>query len=268
MMTSSRRLESVFAVIAAAGFLLTGAAAAEGLQIGASSNDVIMELGPPLGVMSYGETNVMLYDEGTVSFSGGKVTAIDIMSHEAYLKEKEDRRIREEQWAKDAEARRIKRIEDGQSEFIAKKNDPAFAQWTAENRLAFWESFQRRYPETPVGAEVMACRREVAAGPQSPAQPQPQPQVQGAAQGADPLEAVRLQAAGMMAQIDAHRKTLYAPDRTSTKSQRRRAHAELRRLIPEINALRAQLGEPPMVLDPTPPEETSTDSATNAVAAP
>jgi hypothetical protein len=147
-------------------FLISGLVcgfADEAIRIGDSMNRVLEVFDTPQGVVKGGGQTILIYDRGMVTLIGGKVVKIEIVSP-AQLEENrlETERERAESRKADALARQ-RRIVDGNAELATRRADVAFGKSTAADRVAYWKSFQGRYPEVSVGAELESAESDLAA---------------------------------------------------------------------------------------------------------
>ncbi len=152
--------------VAAMLFLISGLVcgfADEAIRIGDSMDRVLEVFDTPQGVVKGGGQTILIYDRGMVTLIGGKVVKIEIVSP-AQLEENrlETERERAESRKADALARQ-RRIVDGNAELATRRADVAFGKSTAADRVAFWKSFQGRYPEVSVGAELESAESDLAA---------------------------------------------------------------------------------------------------------
>lgn len=137
--------------------LIFGCAAqlrANEVSIGASMADVSDTFGKPRGRFSSGNTVIFSYERGTVTFTGGKVTGVNMVSpEEAERKRLEKQRHAAERLAAEAAARQA-RMDEGAAERARTLADPTFTNRTAHAQIEYWRDFQIRFPEVPVAAEI------------------------------------------------------------------------------------------------------------------
>ena len=109
------------------------------LNIGDSAEKVVEILGNPTGYMETGELGIYYFELGSVHMKSGKVTSMNLISHESLVTRKEA----------EAEARELNRIK-GEELLVSIKADDLFSVLPAEDRLIFWENFRRDYPEVDI----------------------------------------------------------------------------------------------------------------------
>jgi hypothetical protein len=134
--------------------------AASEIQIGDSLTTVIASLGEPEGLISDGRRTLLYYERGRVDLADGKVVSASLISPE----QAEARRVaqlRADALARQvAEEQRARRIAEGTALLQQKLSDPGFLTSPASYRVAFWQTFQRNYPEVSVGDDYAAALRE------------------------------------------------------------------------------------------------------------
>jgi len=127
---------------------------ADEVAIGASMAEVTDTFGKPRGRVSSGNTIVFSYERGTVTFTEGKVTAVNLVSPEDAERNRLEReRQAVERLAAEAAARQS-RMAAGTAERASTLADPTFTNRTTQAQLEYWRDFQNRYPEIPVEAEI------------------------------------------------------------------------------------------------------------------
>jgi hypothetical protein len=142
--------------MAACGTLQAGA-----VNVGDSEKQVLDNLGPPRGRLDSGNLAILKYDRGTVTLVDGKVASAWLVSAtEAAEQRAQVERAAAARRAAEAAARRT-RIEAGKAEKQKTIADPGFAKRKPAERLAYWEDFQRRYPEVPIDRELAGARQEL-----------------------------------------------------------------------------------------------------------
>jgi len=147
-----RDLVAAILVLALPAALLAESARSD-ISVGDPVERVHAILGQPQGYIRCGTFEVLTYDRGKVALRDGIVTEFELISAE----EAEALRIRKEH---QREARRqalaLRRQELRVEGEALKENtlaDPAFFGLTAREKVDFWESFRKRYPDVPVEAE-------------------------------------------------------------------------------------------------------------------
>ncbi len=156
MNTMKTKFSIVLTVLLGSGWFV-GASA---LEFGDSLNQVIEELGQPDGYVKLEGSQILYYARGRVELTNGKVTLAELVSAE----EAEARRIREaEAQAQRQEELRLlreQRYAEGKVALEAKISDTAFQQASSTQRIAYWETFKRNYPEVPLPEDYYTALRE------------------------------------------------------------------------------------------------------------
>jgi hypothetical protein len=135
-------------------------AAAGDMGVGASIEEVHAALGRPNGYIKVGAHEMLVYDRGRVELRDGLVTDFHLVSEEeARARKLERKRRRSERLAAERERREQLRV-DGKALKQEKQSDPLFAALSARERLAFWRTFRKRYPDVDVDAEYAAALAE------------------------------------------------------------------------------------------------------------
>ncbi len=138
------------------------AADASPISEGDSKEQVLEELGQPNGAIGSDRFRILYFERGEVYLRDGLVERTELVSPE---KAKERRIAREERRAERRLARereRQERIEEGESIRDEKLISDSFIERPARERLAFWRTFSRHYPEVDVSFELDVTRAEVA----------------------------------------------------------------------------------------------------------
>lgn len=134
--------------------ILTGQLLANEIKVGDSTDDVISVLGEPSGRLRSGALVVFQYERGTISLVNGKVTKLNIVSTEAAEKRTAERTRREAENRAARAAARKKRIAEGTAAKATKLEDETFKELPTEEQLAYWQGFQKKYPEVSVSSEI------------------------------------------------------------------------------------------------------------------
>jgi hypothetical protein len=136
------------------GILSTGlvlAAGAEEIKVGDTVESVVKELGKPQGRITSGVYDLYIYPRGKVEFKNGTVTTVELVSEEEATSrrlEQEKRRLEAEQRTQEAQDRR--RLE-GNKVLAERLADTSFRAQSAGDQLAYWDVFQKQYPEIDIG---------------------------------------------------------------------------------------------------------------------
>jgi hypothetical protein len=138
-----------------AGWVLcvTGFAEAD-LRVGDSRDQVIALLGEPTARIAMQKREWLTYDRGQVVVVDGLVNQIDLISAEAHAERlaQEARRAQERQQR--AEELVVRRTAEGAERREKTLQDVRFASSSGTARLAYWQTFASRYPETDVSLEL------------------------------------------------------------------------------------------------------------------
>lgn len=109
------------------------------LKIGDSIARVEEVMGKPKGYMAMDKLTIYTYDLGSIRFTEGKVTTIDLITaEELQIKQKQE-----------AELRAARKIQ-GEAIKTQMAADEQFAALPAASRREFWERFRRDYPDVDV----------------------------------------------------------------------------------------------------------------------
>lgn len=130
------------------------------LQIGSTLDEAKAILGEPEGLIELGNKKVLFYRLGELTVSENKVVKADFISEKTFLtiqtqKEKNRLRLQEQK-----EARTAAQIAAGTKLKKKKQSDPHFLSQPPAERLFFWESFIRAYPQVDVMAEYLSAKAE------------------------------------------------------------------------------------------------------------
>jgi hypothetical protein len=140
---------------------LAGDASAPSADSGDSTNEVVAKLGTPQGVITRGRLTTYYYDRGMVDFIDGRVKTAFLITPEQVERQRAERERNESLQRQQAEAQRQHLVEEGQRELLAHQADGTFESTPATNRLAYWQSFSRRYPYTDIDSELMKAQTAV-----------------------------------------------------------------------------------------------------------
>ncbi len=138
------------------------------VEMGDSYDEVTAKLGRPKGEMYAGETRVvLLYERGLVTLQDGKVVFSNILSPQKWLIRKERQQEEIRVMRATAARSRLERIEKGKAEKKTRRNDAKFDALPAKERLAYWRTFAKRYPEVSVETEIANAQAQVKAAAQA-----------------------------------------------------------------------------------------------------
>lgn len=142
---------------------ITEQTAAEGVERGDDVSKVLDAFGEPNGRLKTGPTEVLYYEQGAVTLKDGKVSVVSLISlAEARAKQQRRKEAIKQRQAAAAKARQA-RIQKGTKEKKAKAADKEFKKLPPGKRLAYWRSFQKKYPEVPAQAEIAKIEKELEA---------------------------------------------------------------------------------------------------------
>ncbi len=124
------------------------------VTVGQTLEETLEALGEPLGSIELREKTLLLYPQGEVALHADRVTDVDLMTDEEFAADQERLRLEREEWLQMQEKQAAARIEKGNAIKADKMQSRAFAALPAKDRVAFWRSFQIRYPEIDVSEEI------------------------------------------------------------------------------------------------------------------
>ena len=142
------RCRLVLGFLSVAGVMLAGA---EEIKVGDTTEAVVRELGKPQGRITSGAYELYIYSRGKVEFKNGSVTTVELVSEEeaaARRLEQEKRRQEAEQRTQAAQERRQL---EGNKVLAERLADTSFRAQSAGDQLAYWDVFQKQYPEIDIG---------------------------------------------------------------------------------------------------------------------
>lgn len=128
---------------------------------GATREEVRAELGEPNGYIGSNGHEVYYFDRGDVVFRDGRVSSHTIVSEEEAEERRERTARRHAELRRERDERRAARRAEGLAVKEEHVGDPAFNDLPPRARLAFWETFQHRYPEVDVDLHLAVTREEV-----------------------------------------------------------------------------------------------------------
>lgn len=120
------------------------------VKVGDTRESVFDALGEPTGHADSNGMAAYTFDRGRVVMRDGRVVSHDIVSAEEAQSEREER-----------ERQREARVEEGRDLRDRMMGDRAFREWSARERLAFWEAFRQRYPEVETGLDHAMADQQV-----------------------------------------------------------------------------------------------------------
>ena len=113
-------------------------------------------LGKPHGAVGSTRFRILHYPRGEVYLRGGAVERTNLISEE----ELEARRARTLERELKRERERRERLEKGRALRDEKLADESFQERPVRDRLAFWNTFRRHYPEVDIAFELEVTRSE------------------------------------------------------------------------------------------------------------
>ena len=113
-------------------------------------------LGEPHGTVGSNRFRILHYPRGEVYLREGVVERTNLMSEE----ELEARRARAIERELERERERQERLDEGRALRDEKLADESFQERPARDRLAFWTTFRRHYPEVDIAFELEVTRAE------------------------------------------------------------------------------------------------------------
>lgn len=131
------------------------------IEVGDARAFVVEILGEPDGRMGGGSYEKLFFERGAVELEDGKVVAADLVSESEAAKRKAARLMKEQERQRAAAAARETRIKEGQAVLKQKLADKQFAAAPASQQVAYWKSFQKKYPEVNVSRHLAAAQAKV-----------------------------------------------------------------------------------------------------------
>ncbi len=125
---------------------------------GDSIDTVYAVLGEPRGTIGSERFLILHFARGEVHVREGVVERVDLISEE----ELEARAARAREAALAREAQRQERLSEGRALRDERLTDPSFKERSAREQMAFWNTFQRHYPEVDISFELEVLRAELA----------------------------------------------------------------------------------------------------------
>ena len=117
------------------------------IAAGDARGQVVASLGEAGGHLRIGRREIMLYDRGRIELEDGIVTDVDLVSaDEAARRTAQRSRQRKEMLARH-DARRAARRAEGERILEGKLSVEAFLALSARDRVDYWSSFIKRYPD-------------------------------------------------------------------------------------------------------------------------
>ena len=130
---------------------------------GETAAQVVEKLGKPQGHIEQDRRMVYLYDRGLVYLVDGRVVRADLVTPPEAARLKRERARTAEEYRRQAEAERSRLMKEGAAELAKRLSDGDFAKRPPAERLAYWQDFGKRYPETDVTAPLAQAETDVAA---------------------------------------------------------------------------------------------------------
>ncbi len=126
------------------------------------AGDLVIEvLGEPKGIIGSEAFKIFHYDRGNVYLRDGKVERAELISSEQARAIRTAREKRREAQRLRLEMERLERIDEGRSIKRERLADESFLNRPARERLAFWRTFNRHYPEIDISFQMDIARAEV-----------------------------------------------------------------------------------------------------------
>jgi hypothetical protein len=123
------------------------------VKVGDSLEQVLSAMGEPRGEIKAGTYQLLYFERGRVELRNGKVSKMDLVSEAQQEKIRLSREKQQAEAAQMAAEARTKRIVEGMALRKSKLAETAFMNAPASERVAYWQSFKKLYPEVPLGAE-------------------------------------------------------------------------------------------------------------------
>ena len=139
--------------------VLVGTQSVSALEIGDSADSVIRELGPPTGHIRTSQRELLSYPRGEVELISNRVSRFEIVSAEeavTRIRAREEALENNRRWAATQQA---VLHEQGTLELARVRDDTAFAFRSAEDQVAYWKDFRRRFPTVDVRDDYAASLR-------------------------------------------------------------------------------------------------------------
>lgn len=131
------------------------------LPKGVGIEEVTAVLGEPLGSLGSDTFRIYHFDRGEVVFRDGQLVSHSLVSEEEARARREEAAEHRERLRAEREERRAQRYADGEEIKERHLSDPAFSELSPRVRVAFWQRFQRKYPDNDVGLYLTLAREEV-----------------------------------------------------------------------------------------------------------
>lgn len=124
------------------------------VEIGQTQKQTIEALGKPQGVINLNDKILLLYAEGEVTIRDGAVSKIDLMSDAQFAQDQERLKQERAEWVVQQEKLVADRIQAGEKLKAFKLQNSTFAALPAKDRIDYWRSFQIKFPQVDVSAEI------------------------------------------------------------------------------------------------------------------
>lgn len=138
-------------------FLLTvtlAMGASTKVELGMSQEAIIEALGKPAGDLILRDKTILLYPQGEITIEEGTATHIDLMTDVEFETHQEKLRVEREAHLKRKAEAEAAYIAEGESVKAAKLENTSFTLLPAKDRVDYWRSFQRRYPDVDVAKQI------------------------------------------------------------------------------------------------------------------
>lgn len=122
---------------------------------------VLKTLGEPTGTIGSDNFQILHFARGEVHLRDGIVERTELVSEEEAEAKRIEREERREARRLARERERQERIEQGETLRDQKLTDESFAERPPRERLAFWRTFRRHYPEVDVSFQLEVARAAV-----------------------------------------------------------------------------------------------------------
>ncbi len=154
-----------FVLVAAVWLAAAAIAAAEGeIAVGDPRSHVLDVLGPPAGFLVTDDAEVFYYFRGEVALRNGIVTRHTLLPEEDARRARELEAREVEEYRRAEAEKRERRTAEGRAIRDERLTDFEFQKLPSRVRLAFWETFRRKYPEVDVDLPHALALEEFRAG--------------------------------------------------------------------------------------------------------
>ncbi len=143
-------------VAASVASLFTCWLAAGAVELGASREVVLRELGPPDGAAIADAREILFYPRGKIAIEDGRVVSSEIISPEAFARQQTREAAEAADRARRVAERNARLEAEGRAIVAARETDPAFLTLPASEQLRLWREFSARYPMIPAHEKIAA----------------------------------------------------------------------------------------------------------------